>query len=686
MSSLSQRSVYSVVIWKRNLRTPMAHLLGIDTGGTYTDAILLDDEAGVIIARAKALTTRPDLSTGIGAAIDAVMEQSGVAPSDVSMVSLSTTLATNALVEGQGGRVALVFIGFDETELKSADLSDALNGDPVIFAQGGHSHAGTAITDLDTDAICHALESLSVKVSGVAIASRFATRNPSHEITVRDIVRDVLGVPVTCSHELSQALGGPKRALTAVLNARLIGLIDRLIAATEAHIEALGIDARLMVVRGDGALISAELARERPIETILSGPAASIAGAQWLTGAKDALVSDIGGTTTDICVLKDGVPKIDPQGAKVGKYRTMVEAVAMRTFGLGGDSEVSVIEGLEGGLRLGPRRVMPVSLFARDYPELAHTAMDRALTLETPPQEATQFVIAQWEKFPDGLDAREAAVASRLRDGPVRWMDAVQSRIEGPALARLVQQGLVMISGVTPSDASHTLGHMADWDTSAAEKALTLFARRRIGSGDRLSSGAEPLARAIIDRLTQQTTWALLETALSEEGWDGPAQLARHPLMTAGLKNHQNIVRFDAGLAMPVIGLGASAQTYYGAVGTLLGCPTILPDDGGVANAIGAVVGQVAIHAEGTVTSGGAGAFRVHLPDGPTQFGDKDSALAALRLALTQQATEQAIASGVEEVRITESLNLREAQVEAQTMFIEATLRITARGRPRITT
>ncbi len=658
----------------------MAHLLGIDTGGTYTDAILLDDAADVIVARAKALTTRPDLSIGISAAIDAVMTQSGIAPSDVSMVSLSTTLATNALVEGQGGRVALVFIGFDEGELKKADLADALNGDPVIFAQGGHSHAGSAVTELNADAIRTALESMSVEVSGVAIASRFATRNPSHEIAVRDIVRDVLGVPVTCSHELSQALGGPKRALTAVLNARLIGLIGRLIAATEAHIAALGIDARLMVVRGDGALISAALARERPIETILSGPAASIAGAQWLTGAKDALVSDIGGTTTDICFLKNGVPKIDPQGAKVGRYRTMVEAVAMRTFGLGGDSEVSVTEGLEGGLRLGPRRVMPVSLFARVYPEIAHTALDRALTLDTPPQEATLFVIAQWDKFPAGLDAREAAVASRLQDGPVRWVDAVQSRIEGPALARLLQQGLVMISGVTPSDASHTLGHMADWDTSAATKALTLLARRRIGSGDRLSSGAENLARTIIDRLTQQTVWALLETILSEEGWDEPAQLARHPLMMAGLKNHQNIIRLNASLAMPVIGLGASAQTYYSAVGTLLGCSTILPDDGGVANAIGAVVGQVAIHAEGTVTSGGAGVFRVHLPDGPAQFGEKDAALTALRFALTKQATEHAIASGVEEVRITESLNLREAQVEAQTMFIEATLRITARG------
>ncbi len=330
----------------------MAHLLGIDTGGTYTDAVLLDEEGDRIVARAKSLTTRPDLALGIGAAIDAVMDESGVATSDVSMVSLSTTLATNALVEGNGGRVALIFIGFDESELLKADLSDALNGDPAVIIKGGHSHAGFEIAPLDIEAIQVALESFSSPVTGVAIASRFATRNPSHEIQARDLVRKILNVPVTCSHELSQSLGGPKRALTAVLNARLIGLIDGLITATERHIATRGIDARLMVVRGDGALISADLARERPIETILSGPAASIAGAQWLTGAKDALVSDIGGTTTDICVLKNGLPKIDPQGAKVGKYRTMVEAVAMRTFGLGGDSEVTIADGLDGGLVL----------------------------------------------------------------------------------------------------------------------------------------------------------------------------------------------------------------------------------------------------------------------------------------------------------------------------------------------
>ena len=148
--------------------------------------------------------------------------------------------------------------------------------------------------------------------------------------------------------------------------------------------------------------------------------------------------------------------------------------------------------------------------------------------------------------------------------------------------------------------------------------------------------------------------------------------------------NHSNVVRADVGLALPLIGLGASAQNYYGAVGDVLRCETILPDDGGVANAIGAIVGQVAIHAEGSVTSAGEGAFRVHLTEGTAQFSDKDEALNALRLNLTEQAVTQAKASGVEDVRITENLDLREAQIEAQTMFIEATLRVTARGRPRI--
>ena len=311
----------------------MAYFLGVDTGGTYTDAVIVDEAATRVIGSAKSLTTRGDLALGIGRAVDAALAEAGVAPSQVALVSLSTTLATNALVEGQGGRVALVFIGFDDDDLDRGGLVEALKGDPVIRLAGGHTHAGTEFAALDLAALEAQVAALGDQVMGFAVAARFATRNPAHEAAARDIIRRVTGRPVTCSHELSAQLNGPKRALTAVLNARLIGMIDRLVAACERHLAQVGIDAPLMVVRGDGALISAAMVRERPIETILSGPAASIVGARWLTGEKDALVSDIGGTTTDVALLRDGLPEIDPQGARVGGFRTMVEAVAMRTTG-----------------------------------------------------------------------------------------------------------------------------------------------------------------------------------------------------------------------------------------------------------------------------------------------------------------------------------------------------------------
>ena len=164
-------------------------------------------------------------------------------------------------------------------------------------------------------------------------------------------MKELTGKPVSASHQLSAKLNRPKRALTALLNARLIGMVDSLIHRASEQLQNLSIQAPLMVVRGDGALISQDQAHEKPIETILSGPAASIVGARWLTGAWEALVSDIGGTTTDVALLKKAFPAIDPMGAQVGPYRTMVEAVAVRTTGLGGDSEVNFhIEGRSGGL------------------------------------------------------------------------------------------------------------------------------------------------------------------------------------------------------------------------------------------------------------------------------------------------------------------------------------------------
>lgn len=664
----------------------MALLLGVDTGGTYTDAVLIRDETEVI-ASAKALTTRADLAVGIGQAVRAVLEQAGVAPEQVAMASLSTTLATNALVEGQGGRVGLVYIGFHARDLETHGLAEALRGDPVLVLQGGHSHAGTEVAQLDTETLEAWLETVS-GVSGFAVAAQFATRNPAHENHAAAIITGKTGRPVSCSHHLSARLNGPKRALTAVLNARLIGMTHRLIGRAEDILAEIGIHAPLMVVRGDGALMSAAQAKARPIETILSGPAASIVGARWLTGADEALVSDIGGTTTDIAVLRKGRPAIDPNGAQVGPYRTMVEAVAMRTYGLGGDSEVHFIaDGLEGGVTLGPKRLLPVSLIALDAPSVVHDALDAQLRSAVPGEYDGRFVRPVPGIDAGGLAERDMILLDRIGCGVQPLGSVLKSRIEGQGLQRLIARGLVQVGGVTPSDASHVLGRLSVWDRVAAEKALLLFGRRRTGAGEVLARDALTLAQMIVNQLTEQTVLALLETAFAEEDqvFDAtPADLARHPLMQKALAGYQGLVALQASLGVEVIGLGASASSYYPAVGVRLNTNMILPEHAGVANAIGAVVGQVTFRKSGTITAPSEGKYRVHFESGPEDFTDPDHAMTRLETSLRVEAEAEAKAAGAGDIHVTAQRDIRRAKVEARDVFIEAILTVEASGRPRV--
>jgi N-methylhydantoinase A/oxoprolinase/acetone carboxylase beta subunit len=667
----------------------MALLLGVDTGGTYTDAVLVRDEEEVI-ASAKALTTRGDLAIGIGEAVRAVLTASGKSAGEVSMASLSTTLATNALVEGQGGRVALIYIGFREKDLSAHGLSDALKGDPYLICTGGHDHAGNATSQLDEAAIRAFLEIHKNSVSGYAVAAQFATRNPAHEQRAMALVAEITERPVSASHQLSARLNGPKRAVTAVLNARLIGMIDRLINRAEQTLVDVGVTAPMMVVRGDGALISADQARERPIETILSGPAASIVGARWLTGAEHALVGDIGGTTTDVALLKDGKPAIDPAGARVGQFRTMVEAVAMRTTGLGGDSEVHLVtQGLTGGIALGPRRVLPISLLAMEAPEVVHRALDSQLRSQVPAEHDVRFVRAVTGMPAEGLGPRELALLDRIGT-EVHPLDAVlKTRLEQGALKKLVDRGLVQMGGVTPSDASHVMGNVAVWDAGAAQKAMLVLGRRRMGNGEVLAKSSDMMARMIIDQLTHQTALALLEAAFADEteGFGIPAdELARHVLMQRGLRGFRGLVRLDAGLNLPVVGLGASAATYYPAVGEVVGTEMILPEHAGVANAIGAVVGRVTMRQSGTITSPSEGKYRVHLDTGPEDFADRDRAFSMLEDVLRSQTHQQAVDAGAGDIQVIVERDVRTAGVEAREVFIEAVVTVEAVGRPRVAT
>lgn len=659
--------------------------LGIDTGGTYTDAVLFDEEHGVI-AKAKALTTRNDLAVGIARAVGTVITSAAVAPAEVGLVSLSTTLATNALVEGRGGRVALVFIGFDPADAERAGLVDALHGDPLIHIAGGHNPHGDALAALDIETLINEVTAIAPSVTGFAVTAQFATRNPAHEIAARDLIVSCTGLPVTCGHELSAKLDGPRRALTSVLNARLIGLISGLIGAAQQIMAEHHIDAPLMVVRGDGALMSAGIARTRPIETILSGPAASLVGASYLTGASDAIVSDIGGTTTDIAMLESGAPRINESGATVGGFRTMVEAVAMTTVGLGGDSEVAVVDtGIRAALELGPRRVVPLCLAAREHGELVHRVLDLQLTHDLASGHDARFVlpIADAGASQAGLSEGEVQLLARASDGPTSVAAIVRGHADVARLNRLVKRGLVTLAAFTPTDASHVLGDYTAFDRDAARKGATLMARKRSAAGQVVAGGPDEFSKWVVTTLQRRSAETLLDAALNHDGFDG-ASLSRQAAVAASLDGRSGFVDVALRLTVPVIGLGASAMLYYPRVAELLRTAGFIPADADVANAIGAVVGRVRVHVDVYVSQPERGRFRVHHPEAPRDVYDQEQALSVAQEIARRAAMRHVVEAGADAAEVTMKQVFNIARIEGEEFFVDGTVTATASGRPGV--
>lgn len=671
-------------------RTGVAILLGIDTGGTFTDAVLFDDTGSgpaAVVAKAKSLTTKTDLAIGIGHAVKAVLSRSPWPASAIGLVSLSTTLATNALIEGQGERVAFVAIGFDARDLQRAGLAEALGDDPVVRLPGGYTSHGSEVLPLDMQGLLERLEGLAGEVSGFAVAGYFAVRNPAQELAVRDALIERTGLPVTCSHELSSQLNGPKRALTTVLNARLIGMIDRLNQAAGSVIAESGIDAPLMVVRGDGALVSADFARRRPIETILSGPAASLVGGRFLTGASAAFVNDIGGTTSDIAMLENGLPRIDPDGARVGGHRTMVEAVAMHTFGLGGDSEVRLGgPALAPVIELGPRRLVPVSLLAHDHRDVVYAALDSQLRSSLASRRDGRFALLGPSQIRTGLTGREDRLLARLTDRPQALASLLEGNSEEAALNGLVGRGLAQVGGLTPSDALHVLDRQSGWDKEAARKALSLFGRIRNGAGQPFNTDPYCLAEDIARRVERRSADIILQTALENSGDDG--ELVHHALVRRILdrngagETQGRTVQFSLKLDRPVIGLGASAHIYHPHAAKLLGVDAIIPEHADVANAVGAVVGQVSTRAEVTVIQPEEGRFHVSGLEKP--FPGETEAFEAAEQSARAQADALARQAGALEFGISVTRQEKRAEIEGRDQLVEAVFMARATGRPPI--
>jgi N-methylhydantoinase A/oxoprolinase/acetone carboxylase beta subunit len=656
--------------------------LGIDTGGTYTDAVLYCQKNGVI-ACAKSLTTSHDLSIGINLAVHSLMFDNGVSPHSIGLVSMSTTLATNALVEKQGGRVAFIGIGFEPVDFTKNGFQETLGTDPLILISGGHDAASRA-KPLDLDALEVALSELSDSITAVGIAAMFAVRNPEHEIAARNLVRRLTHIPVTLSHELSSKLGGPKRALTTLLNARLIGLINRLIGSTQSFLQSYGITAPLMIVRGDGSLVSAAFAAQKPIETILSGPAASLVAAHFLTKIDNAIVCDIGGTTTDIGILTNGRPRLHDEGATVGGLSTSVEGVAMNTFGLGSDSELSLSDGLKAHLKFGPRRILPLSLVDAGQAETVKQALNKQLANDMPNRLDGRFAMRAGleNRFAAGLNSIEEMLYKKLTAQLQPLTELISSATDANALDRLVARGLAIISGLTPTDAQHVLGCQSTGNKELAELGVALFARKRDGRGHLIFNSEAELAHRIIAELENQSSQFILQTALNEDGLDGE-NLVLSPLIKRAMNQEKTITQFHVKLDRPIIALGASAQLIYPKVGKQLNAHIIIPPFAHVANAIGAVVGEVRVKVIAEIHMSGDH-FMVTIAGNMQKFELEQSAIEFANEKVSQFSIVTAQKAGAHHPHIEIETDIKTVDINGVRTFISANICATAYGRPKM--
>ncbi|MHB0859373.1 MAG: hydantoinase/oxoprolinase family protein [Anaerolineae bacterium] len=663
----------------------MSIALGIDTGGTYTDAVLVEYETNHVLAHAKALTTKHNLSIGVRNAMQCVLAGREV---DVRLVSLSTTLATNSIVEGHGAPICTLLIGYQGRMEAGIDLQRELGTPRFAFIAGGHVSTGEEWEALDLRAAAAAIVEHAPHVSAFAVSGFFGTRNPSHELAVKKLVSDLSGLPVTCGHELTHRLDAVRRATTVSLNARLIPLLCDLMNAVESSMGEWGIKAPLMVVKGDGSLMESSMARERPIETILSGPAASVVGAQHLAGGDDVVVVDMGGTTTDIAVLTDGRPRLNPQGASVGRWRTMVEAIDVHTVGLGGDSRVWFDEGRE--LHVGPRRVVPLCLLAAENPDVLETLQRQVARPYNRHDVPGEFFLLQRDCLPaDGEHPSfEPALFALLRRGPAD-LDQVNRVLQYPRLYHayldgLERQGILIRAGLTPTDAAHVLGFYSDWSQEAAVLGAQLLARRLGISGEELChrilrQTSAGIAREVIVKLLSDDGIALSQTNGHLDSY----------LIERALRPEPNASLAFTFMTRPsVVAIGAPVRTYFPTVGEMLHGNVRIPDHMDVANAVGAVVGSVVfkVHVSVLPQAEDEG-IHVHLPEEMQPFRDLPTALRYAEERGCALAQEGARRAGAEDIRVRVERHDQTAPVAAgwgDDLYLGTQLEVFAVGRPRL--
>jgi N-methylhydantoinase A len=341
--------------------------IGIDVGGTFTKAVLIDNARHEVVSRFSVLTTHSDsrgVAKGVVEVFRTVLDQSGVDPKAVIFLAHSTTQATNALLEGDVANVGVIGMA---TRMESLLAKGQSTIKPIELAPGRFLKPGNRFITKETltdESVSKAIEELKAEGARVIVASSaFGVDDSEAEETVRRLVVDA-GLAATCGHEITKLYGLTTRTRTAVINASILPKMIDTATMTEASVREAGIQAPLMIMRGDGGVMDIKEMRRRPVMTMLSGPAASVAGALMYLRVTDGIYFEVGGTSTNIGVIRNGRPTV--KYARVGGHETYVSSLDVRVIGIAGGSMVRVRDGRL--VDVGPRSAhiagLPYSAFA----------------------------------------------------------------------------------------------------------------------------------------------------------------------------------------------------------------------------------------------------------------------------------------------------------------------------------
>jgi len=604
--------------------------LGIDTGGTFTDAVIYDFSAERVLAWAKAATTHGDLIRGIRNVLADVPDE---LIREVERVGISTTLATNAFVEAKGRPVGVMLLS--PTQIDCEEF-------PFRFVRqiaGTMNMNGEEASPIDPAEVAEfAREAAAAGCEAFAVSGFAGVINPAHELAVAEIALAETGLHAVCGHQLTSHLNFVERATTAAMNAKLVPLIEHLLDAIRDALAERGLgDVRIMVVKGDGSQMLDAVARDLPVETLLSGPAASVVGGAALFDCPHAVVVDMGGTTLDVALFRDHAPVRSEEGARIGDFRTSVRAMAVQTIGLGGDSEINLCDWPR--VRIGPRRIVPVSRMAQQFPETRKTLNGLSEAFVPREPNCLDFVTRV-----DGATSGDGLLSHV--DGQPILLSELARRVNRPGTRfikwrDLETEGSIQRYGLTLTDILHVQNSFAAFDRDAAACVLDCWAGI-------LATDAQQIIEAIHHEFRRMVCNEILGVALPTAcPWDEAGDF-RHWL-TRQLASAESVggARFRAELDFPVIAVGAPTPVLFPQLADALDQDILISEYAAVANALGAVAGDVLLQQSATVRVMDDGALLCSWRGGTTRCPGIREALTECEQALRRIMAHDAEANAI---------------------------------------